>query len=85
MFTCSMLPQSVMSAVFTYFLSGHTSRYAPMDTICFSPSVSPSSTATPSWRSLLPLTYHRCSFASSPPPASVTLTSRRGSRVDRAG
>ena len=64
--TFSMLPNSVSLWVLMYFLSGNTSRYAPMLTSCLSPSVSTSPVFTPLAYMALPSTQKSPSFSATP-------------------
>ncbi len=61
-----MLPNSVSLCVLMYFLSGNTSRYAPMLTSCLSPSVSTSPVFTPLAYSPVPSTQNSPSFSDAP-------------------
>ena len=81
----SRLPLSLRSWVLTYFLSGQISRYAPMDTSCFSPSVSVRSMAAPLMYSVPPSTQIRQSLAQSPLGLSSAITVLRLPRTDSVG
>ena len=81
----SRLPRSLRSWVLTYFLSGQISRYAPMDTNCFSLSVSVRSTEAPLMYSVPPSTQIRQSLAARPLGLSSAATALRLSRTDNVG
>ena len=81
----SRLPRSLIFWVLTYFLSGQISRYAPMLTSCFSPSVSARSMARPLMYSVLPSTQIRLSLAARPLGLSSAAIVLRFSRTDSVG
>ena len=80
-----MLPYSVSCWVLMYFLSGNTSRYAPMLTSCFSPSVSTSPVFCPFTYSAVPSTQNSPSFSSMPLGLLSRVMTLRPGRVSSAG
>mgnify|MGYP007099399655 CR=1 FL=1 len=80
-----MLPQSVVSAVLMYFRSGQITRYAPMLTSCFTPSLNPSSTAFPPITIFDPDTQISASLAVSPAGLAISSPIPRGVRLASIG